>query len=401
MLVLAYYFPPLGGAGVQRTLKHVRYLADHGWSATVVTGRPGSYPAEDSSLLDEVPPGAQIVRARNVRLAWFVSLVLGKLGLRGAAELLRWPDGGLGWGPFALVAAARAVRRERPDVLLSSSPPYAGHLVAYLLHRWTGIPWVADFRDEWSADPHQRSLPRFVRRMTERAERRLVTAASEVIVVGDYFEIAGEPARRTTITNGVDPVDFAAAPPGPAPRDRMRISYVGTLYGERDCAPVLGALRALAASGRLPGEEIEFCVVGNVWLPDADRLLPPNAVQTGYVDHAEALAQMRSSDVLLFYAPLSTRAPSGKLYEYLASERPILCVARPDNPAHRLVAEWDAGIAVAPDDAAGIEEALVALHRRWRDGGLPDVHGARERTFAQFSREQLAAALAGVLDRAA
>ena len=109
---------------------------------------------------------------------------------------------------------------------------------------------------------------------------------------------------------------------------------------------------------------------------------------------------MQSATALLLYVPGVSLAPSGKLFEYLASGRPVLCVARRENLASRLVDEWDAGLVADPASAEAIEEALVALWRRWEQGGLPDQHEVRRRTLERYSRRAAAAQLAEVLEQA-
>src|SRR5947209_6870467 len=211
VLVLAYFFPPLGGAGVQRTLKFVRYLDPLGWDATVVTTRSRDYPAHDQSLLQEVPASARVVRTAAVPLGRWLGILLHRLHLRRVRAWVTWPDGGLGWAPFALLASLRAVRRDRPDVLYSTSTPYAGHLVALLVARITGLPWVADFRDEWAANVHLADQPRALAALTVRAESAVTGRARRVVVAADYFRLAGLPAgdpRRTEIVNGVDEADL-------------------------------------------------------------------------------------------------------------------------------------------------------------------------------------------------
>ena len=131
--MLAYVFPPIGGGGVQRTLKFVRYLEPLGWDATVVSTRSRHYPARDPSLLQEVPAATRVVRTHALPLARWVGLVFYRLRLRRSFAWVTWPDGGLGWAPFALVAGLRAVRRDRPDILYSTSPPQGAHFAA--LHR--------------------------------------------------------------------------------------------------------------------------------------------------------------------------------------------------------------------------------------------------------------------------
>src|SRR3954454_21900104 len=182
VLGLAYFSPPLGGAGVQRTLKFVRYLEPLGWDATVVTSRSRHYPARDPSLLQDVPTATRIIRTRAWPVASWAGAVLHRLRLRRLHAWATWPDGGKGWAPFAFLAALRAARLERPDVIFSTSAPFGAHLVAMWVSRRTGIPWVADFRDEWAFNPNLGESPRSLARLTARSERAITSAARRVIV---------------------------------------------------------------------------------------------------------------------------------------------------------------------------------------------------------------------------
>jgi glycosyltransferase involved in cell wall biosynthesis len=395
--MLAYAFPPLGGAGVQRTLKFVTYLPEHGWDPTVVTVRWSPYQMRDPTLVGELPPGVRVLRAPELPLTPYLAMILSKLRADRARAFVTWPDNFQGWLPGAMAVALREIRRSRPDVLYTTSAPYVSHLAGLALHRMTGIPWVADFRDEWAANPHLQEGPRALRTLSRRAERAVATSA-HVVVVADYFDIAGSrPGHRTTITNGVDPDDLAGLPAPDPPHDRFRLTHVGTLYGEQDAAPVLAALRRLVERGDLDGARVELRVVGKVLLPDGGLELPVRVSQEGYVSHREALLEMRRASALLLYVAPASLAPSGKLYEYLTSERPILCVTRPDGLAHRLVRDYDAGECADPRDGAAIERAILELYRRWEAGRLGDRSGARERTLERFSRRALAGELASVL----
>ena len=395
-LVIAYFFPPLGGAGVQRTLKFVKYLPEFGWRTTVVSTRSRLYPTRDDGLVEEIPAATRVVRPPALPLARWLAIALHKLGLMRLKAYVSWPDGGLGWVPSALVAAWREVRRERPDVIFSTSAPYGGHLVALAIHRLTGIPWVADFRDEWASNPHLADQPRLLAFLSRRAERAITRHAARVVVAADYFGLEGD-ASRETITNGVDPSDVpeqAGAPPA----DRFRLSFVGTVYGPIDLAPVLRALARLTAAGDIDPQRFELRIVGNVLIPG---FAAPDGVplaRTGYVGHDRAVEEMRDSTALLLYVHQESLAPSGKLFEYLAAERPVLCVTRADNLAARLVREWDAGIAAAPRDEDAIAAALRELYRRWEAGDLASPTGTRTRVLARYSRRELTRRLAGVLD---
>jgi glycosyltransferase involved in cell wall biosynthesis len=146
---------------------------------------------------------------------------------------------------------------------------------------------------------------------------------------------------------------------------------------------------------------VEVRLVGSMWLEGFE---PPPGIrveQTGYVEHSRAIAEMCSATALLLYVPSASLAPSGKLFEYLASGRPLLCLAHPDNLASRIVREWDAGIVADPHDEVEIEQALLMLWRRWQENGLPDQQEVRRRTLERYSRRANAKQLAELLDEVA
>jgi glycosyltransferase involved in cell wall biosynthesis len=402
VLVLAYYFPPLGGGGVQRTLKFVKYLPPAGYDPVVVTSTGAGHALRDPGLAADIPAGTAVLRARTVPLhvaKWKLEAVLRRLGLPlRVAQGVAWPDEFVGWGPGALVTALRAVRRYRPDVVYSTSSPVTAHAVALAVKRLTGLPWVADFRDAWTLNPEGAHL---YEGLSTRLEHAVVRSADRFVVADEGVGIRDVPdddPRRVVVNNGVDADDVPAATvatPGP----RFRLAHVGMLYGERDAAPVLAALRHLVARGAVAREEIELRLVGDARLNERSSAGVPLS-RRPYVDHREAVAEMRAADALLLYQPAGWMGASGKIYEYLATGRPILCVASPGNLGSRLVAELGAGLCVAPEDAAGIERAIEQLYRSWSGGGLEPSAEVRAEALRRFSREALARKLAGVLDDA-
>jgi glycosyltransferase involved in cell wall biosynthesis len=400
--MLAYYFPPLGGAGVQRAVKFVKYLPASGWLSTVITTRSTVYPVADLTLAAEVPVGVRVVRAHEPRGAMGPATVLGRLGLERSAQIAAFPDATMGWAPDALGQALRVVRAERPAVLFSTSAPYTSHLVALAVHRRTGIPWVADFRDEWAANPSLTDHPAVVRRLARRLEREITSLAAAVTIVASYFDLVNPSGCQTVvIPNGVDAEDLPG-PDTPQPRDQfLTLSYVGTLYGEQNIGPVLAALERLVTRGAIDPDRVRLRIVGNDRRSQERPRWPVPAEVAGYAPHREAIAEMCSASVLLHYIAPASRAPAGKIYEYLASGRPVLCVARPDGGAAELVRTAAAGPIAAPDDPAAIEEAILALYQRWRTTGLPDQPHVREWVLENYSRRKQAAELAVVLARAA
>ena len=402
VLVLAYLFPPLGGAGVQRTLKFVRYLEPLGWDATVISTRSRRYPARDGSLLKEVPAGTRVVRTSELPLLRWASMVPYRLRLQRLYSLLTWPDGGSGWAPFAFSAALRAARKEEPDAIFSSSAPYSSHLVALAVARLTGTPWVADFRDEWAANPHRTEQPRVLRRLAETCRARHRSPCEPRGRCGGLLSARRPSCRRSTPHGDCQRRGRGrpASAGGPS-SDRFVLAHVGTVYESIDPSPVLRALASLVERGEIDGDRVEVRLVGSNWLPDFS---PPRGLrveQTGYVEHARAVEEMCAATALLLYVPSSSLAPSGKLFEYLASGRPLLACVHPDNLAARLVREWDAGVVADPHDEQDIEQALLTLWRRWREDGLPDQEAIRRRTLEHYSRRRNAERLAELLDEAA
>jgi glycosyltransferase involved in cell wall biosynthesis len=405
--MLAYYFPPLAGGGVQRTLKHVKYLPMEGIEPIVLTSRPLWSPLRDATLGMEIPSGTRVLRAPEIpfQLAkWGLDGVLRRARLpTGPTAYLGWPDELVGWIPGATWCALRASRRYRPDVLYSTSSPVSAHVVALLVSRITGIPWVADFRDGWTQNPQRDEQPWPLASLSASLERAVVRNARYLVVVDESVELLGagmDDPRVALIRNGVDPDD--CPPPGAhRARDRFTISHVGALYGARDAAPVFSALRSLIERSVIDRDSLELRLVGPVPLEEDPNLQHIRVSRTGYVDHRAAVSEMASADALLFYAPSLNRGPSGKIFEYLVSGRPILCVAGQDNFASQLVEELGAGPCAHPQDQFAIEQAIHALYRGWQNRELGVSPSVRTETLRRFSRPALAGELARVLHDAA
>jgi hypothetical protein len=181
LLVVAYYFPPAGGAGVQRALKWVKYLPAHGIDPVVLTVRAGAYPQLDPTLAAEVPAGVSVhrtpapdpfglygrlTRADRDRIVATRTDDVGSGGgvAEGAARWLRanvfLPDARVGWVPFAAWRGARLSRQRGIDALLTTGPPHSAHLAGLAIRRAGRLPWVADFRDPWTDIHYYRDLPR-------------------------------------------------------------------------------------------------------------------------------------------------------------------------------------------------------------------------------------------------
>lgn len=435
LLLVTYYFPPSGGAGVQRTLKFTKYLRAAGVEPVVLTVEAGAYPSLDPSLAADVPPGTEVVRTRALdpfglygaltgrsrKEAVAVGSIEADSAAKRAALWLRanvfLPDARVGWVPFAVRAARRLIRAGAVDAVLTSGPPHSTHLVGLRLRRELrrrGIPWIADFRDPWTGINFAAELPMTAaaRALDARMERRVLRAAGAVVAVSPTWareleEKGGLPAGAVhVIQNGFDPADFAL---GPAPPDAdsdggggetFELTHVGSLYGSRDPAALWQAVAALRARG--DADALRIRLVGRV--DEAARAslrrhgLADLVREDGVVSHAEAVAAMRRADLLfLSIEPVRNAAGilTGKLYEYLASGRPVLALGPPEGDAARLLAQVGAGAVVEWRDAAAVEARLRDALDAWRRGA--PLGGAPAEALAAVSRPTQAAELADLV----
>jgi glycosyltransferase involved in cell wall biosynthesis len=388
VLLVTRHFPPGGGGGVQRPLKFATHLPALGIETHVLAPDvPGSLP--DGAEL-ELPTQAWIHRVRYVgpRAGRPAERLLAKQGLARvgtqAALLgrrLLVPDENVPWSTFALPIAIRLVRREKIDVVLTTSPPPSLHLLGAAVKRTTGAAWVADLRDPLTSHPHRRGYESQLARLKEASVGgvgRLVASQADAIVAAS--EAIAEEARAlepkgkvVTIANGCDFDDFAGLEHRTS--NRLRITHTGHFHGKRDPKPFL---QALAESGL---DDVVVRFAGDFRAADreyAESLgLGEKVELLGDVSRRRSLELQRDSEALLLLIPESggrgRGVLTGKIYEYLAAERPILAVVPPDGAAARLVRDTGSGTVVPPDDVEAMREALLDLHRRWREGSLDDT----------------------------
>ena len=409
VLLVSMYFPPAGGGGVQRPLKFATFLPALGVETHVLAPDDPKWIHRDDEL--EPPTQAWVHRVPYVgpRARRPAEELHGLGGLdrisRQASLAFRRalvPDASVLWNATAIPAALRIVRREGIDTVLTTSPPGSVHLVGAAVKRTTGVRWVADLRDSLVAHPHRRSESAAVRvkEGTERALGRLVARSADAIVT--VSEAIAEEARElrprgrvVTISNGSDFEDFAGLPYRRG--ERLRVTHTGSFFGKRDPRPFLEALATadVDAVARFVGG---FRSSDREWAEErgvADRLeIFP------YVPRRRALELQRDSEALLLLIPEAggrgRGVLSGKVFEYLAAERPIIAAVPPDGAAAELLRETGAALVVAPDDVEGLRGALRDLDARFRSGrlnGTPLSPALRERLSRRARVEDLAALL--------
>jgi glycosyltransferase involved in cell wall biosynthesis len=398
---MAYYFPPLGGGGVQRSLQFVRHLPQFGYEPVVVTGT-GESAVEaptDESLLARLGPGTAIRRVRGPEPS--------RRRTR-AGRILRRPSAWSRWWPSAVAEASAGADVE---LVFATMSPFESARATTRLAAELGVPWVADLRDPWALD-EWRTYPTGLHRRLERREmgRALSSAAAVVMNTEEAVravreqlpELAGVPVLA--IPNGYDADDFS----GPRPRrddKAFRIVHAGWSHVESgtqhrktaglDILP-RSHVFLVEAVDRAGLPEVEVHLVGHGAEPAHDAV-----TALGYLPHDRAIEAIRSADLL--FLPMHDLPPGmrstivpGKTYEYLAAGRPILA-AVPDGDARDLLIASGGAIVVRPRDVAGMAEAIRKLVERKRRGEPPPRPS--EESTAPFERRALTGQLAELFER--
>lgn len=419
LLVLAYYFPPMGMSGVQRVSKLVKYLPEHGWRVTVVTPTPGGYFAYDESLVEDVErEGVRIIRTRSLdptRLFGTRKVVrLPAESRRQIASrftnLVFVPDNKVGWLPFARNCSISAHRTAPFDAILSSAPPYTSHLAALAVSRRLRIPLVSDFRDDWLANPRHTYPSRLHYRLNKRLELRVVrssTACSTINrVIADSLRrravATGYEPRIEVIPQGFDPADFPTTIRShEKTAGRMHLLYSGVFYGAQSPDPFLTGLSRLLTQRPELRDTLAADFVGLVPPTFGDTVrdlgLSDVVVYHGYESHSAVVNRMADADVLWLTIGRqegSEGISTGKLYEYIGSRKPILGLV-PRGVARDDLTEYGAATVVEPDQPAEIAAAIEGLCDAWvsRELPVPDPSFVR-----RFDRRKLAGQFATVLN---
>jgi len=392
VLIVTMYFPPSGGGGVQRPLKFATHLPELGIETHVLAPDDSKWIHRD----EELPPPtlAWVHRAhyfgpkgRKPAEELHGTQGLERLGVQArlAGRRLLVPDENVSWNLTAIPAAIRIVKREGIDVVVTTSPPSSVHLVGAAVKRATGIPWVADLRDSIVAHPHRNAERMLVRakEQGEHAVAKLVAHSANAIVcvseaIADELRERKPAGEVVMISNGSDFDDFAGLERRPS--DRFRITHAGSFFGKRDPRPFLTALEQSGLDDVVVRFLGDFRSTDREWAEE--RRLGDRLELIPYAPRRRSLELQRDSEALLLLIPdaggRGKGVLSGKVFEYLAAERPILAVVPPDGAAAELIRNANAGVVVGPDDVDGMAAALRDLHGRWRAGALESAPLAQE-----------------------
>ena len=425
VLMIAAAFPPMGGSGVQRTVKFAKYLPKFGWLPTIWSCKPDQSWPRDESLLLDLPSEVVIHRHATDGVVGSARRLSRRMANRGGLSarfgaaidwrLERWLgqrhalDSFVPWARGSVTVLQGLIEREKIDVIYSTFSPASNHWLALKMKRITGLPWVADFRDLWTDDyRYTESVPQ--RQHAHRAlEQEILEEADIVVGVTERQtqvlarHVPDQGQKFITITNGFDADDFArVAQPKPVKKGRFVLAHVGRFDQWRTNDSWYTGLAHFIDSLGDGRDRFVMRIVGHAAPSTLEKVRATRSPCefTGYVTHGTALEEMLAADVLLLSVPGGPNAASvipAKLFEYLAARRPILVVGPTGGICEPIVRECQAGVCVN-FDAQSIADALKNLFARWTCGEL-ELQKTDEAALSRYSRESLAGGLSELLER--
>jgi glycosyltransferase involved in cell wall biosynthesis len=424
VLIISYYWPPAGGAGVQRWLKMTKYLPEFGWSPLILAPEHADHPVIDESLQKDIHPQLTVLRQKVWEPYFFYKLLTGRktnvpmysgfidesatpgllhrlsLWVRGNLFI---PDARKFWIRPSVSFLKRYLREHPVDAIVSTGPPHSTHMIAMAIAKQFELPWTADFRDPWTAIDYydKLQLSAWAHARHRRLERQVLQSATDVVTVSDSWATdLGAIGQRqvTVITNGYDPSDFEQEILPDT--DYFRLAHIGAFNSDRNIGALWLALAELGNSGHPLIKQLRVDLIGPVdrsIRQAIDRHKLAGLVNfRDFIPHAEAVKSMRRSHLLLLpvnNTPNAAGLIPGKFFEYLAARRPILVFGPSDGDCARICLETGAGRVVDFDDVAGIKQALQHYFERYENATAPVSHANIE----PFSRRELARDYASLL----
>jgi glycosyltransferase involved in cell wall biosynthesis len=417
VLLVAYAYPPLAAPGSIRPAGLAKYLPRFGWDVRVLTPKLPIGSRVNSHIIETeyksvvaqwkstfgIDPQRSAHEALNLPLPSKPNAngLHTKL-LQCTRGLLAFPDEQRGWIRFAVEAISKLSAKEKPDVIVSTSPPASAHLIAREARRFLKCAWVADLRDLWTESLW--GPLRLLQPLHRRLERRTLEMADAMVTVSVPWANSLRKKYRSapiyTIPNGFDPDDFRSR--AVALTEHFSLTYTGHLYeGRRDPTLLFEVLHDLLAEGLVSKDEIRVRFYGppEPWLPGLiERYRLQEIVQLGgIVPREEALKRQSESQLLLLLGwsdPKETGQHTGKLFEYFGSERPILAVGGAVGVLTDTLNETGTGVHIS--DRVLLRQYLLSAYAEFKRKGFVSCH-ADQAAVTRYTHMEMARKFSGVL----
>ena len=432
VLIISYYWPPTGGSGVQRWVKFAKYLPSEGWQPVIYTPENPEQLAVDESLAAEVPEAAEVVKTRIIEPYELYKKLLRRSGhskeavevnpvnaqnkslLQKAAMWVRGnlfrPDPRCLWIRPSVRFLKKYLSEHPVDLIVSTGPPQSMHMIGLRLSRETGLPWIADFRDPWTKIFYFKhlSMTPATERWHKKMEKKVLDEASAVVAVSPLVQQEFQAMTDTPvelITNGFDECDFSSEPCTEAyggASQEFTITHTGLFAADGNPTVLWDVLAEKCHADEAFRKLLRIKLIGKtddqILKALKDRGLESSLINMGYQTHSVAVDQQRQASVLILplrKEPEYRAVLPGKLFEYLASQRPILGIGQPDGAMAMIVNETGTGTVIDWNDKEGISQYIEQCWKRHLEGRLSS-DGA---DLSRFTRRSLTRRMAGLFDK--
>lgn len=421
VLIITYYWPPSGGSGVQRWVKFAKYLPKEGWQPVIYTPENPELTAVDRTLAAEIPPEAEVIKRPIFEPYGIYRKLMGKKGsgevnpIHGGKKnwkqklslMIRGnffiPDPRVFWVRPSIRFLKGYLKKHPVDAIITTGPPHSMHLIGLGLSKATHIPWLADFRDAWTNMFYYKYLG-LGKRADERQhelEKAVLDNATIVVSVSpfeqrDFQKITTNNVRL--MTNGFDPDDYKSETDSD---DYFNITLTG-LFASAGNPKILW--KVLAEKVLADHEFKNLLRIRLIGKTDAEILrsiedagLGENLYYPGYQPHEVAVREQRNASFLLLclrQEPEYASAVPGKIFEYLASRRPILGIGQTDSIMAKMIRDTASGVAYDWDDEESIRRWVDFCWDEFKNGELKD----NTSDISRYDRRVITRQLAGYLD---
>lgn len=421
VLIITYYWPPAGGPGVQRWLKFVKYLPDFGIEPIVFIPENPNYPIVDFQLRKEVSDELTILKfpinepykfaqkfSKSKTNTLSSGIISNKKKQTLVEKALLWvrgnmfiPDARVGWVKPSIQYLQKYISENNIDTIITSGPPHSLHLIGLGLKEKLALKWIADFRDPWTSIGYHKEL-----KLTQSSVLKHKNLESEVLNKADQIIVTSPTTKNefeaitqkpiSVITNGYD-VEYVDKKPMD---EKFSIAHIGSLLSERNPRVLWKALRELIKEHSSFKDDFELKLIGKVSQEILDNLhefkLSNHLNILGYVSHDEALIEQRKSQVLLLIeidSYQTTGIIPGKLFEYMAAERPILAIGPEGADYAQIIKETNTGKCFLYDEKDLIKEAILEYYNSFKANNLK-IHGMG---LQYYSRKKLTEKLSKII----
>ncbi|MDO4880596.1 MAG: glycosyltransferase [Capnocytophaga sp.] len=397
VLIITYYWTPAGGPGVQRWLKFVKYLRDFNIEPIIYIPENPTYPIIDENIGNDLPKNITILKKKIIEPYTFASLfskektkkisagIIPSKQLNWLDKLFLWvrgnifiPDARILWVKPSVKYLEKYITDNQIDTIITTAPPHSVHLIGKELKKRLNIRWIADFRDPWTNIGYHSEL-----RLTKKSAKKHYDLEKSVLQTADSILVTSPTTKKefeektrqpiTLITNGFDDDSFKNI----RTSDKFLVSHIGSLLTERNPKTLWRVLNELILENKDFANDFQLCLAGKISDEVISDLKTYNLYQytdfKGYISHNDAIELQHYSQVLLLLEINHEKTQGiipGKLFEYMASSRPILAIGYKDWDAGEIIKETNTGKVLAAEDYQNIKKVILNYYELYKKGEL-------------------------------